>query len=307
MMAMNLFLAFLFVLLVAQPTPAPAQTQTQSDSDVCYDPNATDQATIAACTRVIQSGVTGTKLSDAYNNRATGYIDTYQDDLALADENQAILNNPNNAQAYNNRGLIYVRKSLLGSAILDYTQAIRVKPDYAHAFLNRGDAHFFNNDIDLAVVDYNQAIQLEPNNGNTYAHRGYAFVTTGRYDAAAVDLQHAISINPRFADPILWLHVARMRSAVDDKVEFQRNSANLSSTEWPASIVAFYLGNETADAMLASASTANRRCEANFHYGEWLLANKHVAPARTHLQTSTQVCTVRYFEGSTARAELKRL
>ncbi len=232
---MKFFFALLCVMLAVRPAWAQSPPQTtQSDSDICYDPNASDQATIAACTRVIQTGVTGTKLSDAYNNRATGYMNTNQDDLALADENQAILNNPNNAQAYNNRGLIYVRKALLGSAILDYTQAIRVKPDYAHAYLHRGDAHFVNNEIDLAVVDYTQAIQLEPSDANNYAHRGYAFVSTARYDAAAVDLQQAISLSPRFADPVLWLHVARMRAGADDKVEFERNSANLSTTEWPA-------------------------------------------------------------------------
>jgi lipoprotein NlpI len=300
---MKFFLAFLFLLLAAHP----ALAQTQSDSDVCYDPNASDSATIAACTRVIQAGVTGIKLSDAYNNRATGYINTYQDDLALADENQAILNNPNNAQAYNNRGLIYFRKVLLGSAILDYTQAIRVKPDYAHAFLNRGDAHFVNNENDLAMVDYNQAIQLETNNANSYAHRGYALVATARYDAAAVDLQRAINLKPRFADPVLWLHVARMRSGADDKIEFERNSANLSTTEWPAQVVNFYLGSMTGEALLAAASTTGRRCEANFYYGEWLLANKRVAQARTHMQSAAQVCTVYYYQGPAARAELKRL
>src|SRR5579872_1842059 len=251
--AMKFLFALFCVLLAVQP--AWAQTQTQSDSDVCYDPNASDQATIAACTRVIQSGVTGTKLSDAYNNRATGYINTHQDDLALSDENQSILNNPNNAEAYNNRGLIYVRKALLGSAILDYTQAIRVKPDYAHAYLNRGIAHYANNENDLAVVDFNQAIQLEPNSSSNYAHRGYAFVATGRYDAAAADLQRAITLSPRFAYPVLWLHIARMRSGVDDKVEFERNTANLSTTDWPTQVVTFYLGSMTADGMLATATT----------------------------------------------------
>ncbi len=302
---MKFFLGLLCILLAMQP--ALAQTTTQSDSDVCYDPNASDQATIAACTRFIQSGITGTTLSAAYNNRATGYINTHQDDLALADETQAILNNPNNAQAYGNRGLIYFRKALLSAAILDYTQAIRLKPDYAHAFLNRGNAHYANNENDLAVLDYNQAIQLDPNDALGYARRGYVFVTTARYDAAAVDLQHAITINPRTAYPVLWLHVARMRSGADDKVEFERNTINLSTADWPAQVVTFYLGTMTADAMLASASSASRRCEAHFYYGEWLLAKKRAALARTHLQSSAQVCTVTFYEGTAARAELKRL
>jgi len=290
-------------LLAAQP--AFAQT-TQSDSDVCYDPNATDQATITACTRVIQSGVTGAKLSAAYNNRATGYIGTNQDDLALADENQAILYNPNNAQAYNNRGGIYVRKALLGSAILDYTQAIRAKPDYAHAYLNRGDAHFINNELNLAEVDYNQTLQLEPTNVNAYIHRGYVFVTTARYDAAVADLQHAITLNPRFWGPVLWLHIAHLRAGGDDKLEFARNASTVSTTAWPAPIVAFYLGNTTGDALLAAATTTDQRCEANFYLGEWLLANKRVAEARTHLQSSAQICTTAFYEGPAARAELNR-
>jgi tetratricopeptide (TPR) repeat protein len=300
-------LRILFGLFCALLIVQPAFAQTQSDSDICYDPNASDQATIAACTRVIQSGITGTKLSDAYNNRATGYINTNQDDLAFADENQAILYNPNNAQAYRNRGLLYYRKALIGSSIIDYTQAIRVKPDYANAFVGRGNSYFANNQSALAILDYNQAIQLDPNNTNAYAYRGYALVTTAKYDAAATDLQHAISLNPRLAYSVLWLHVARMRSGFDDKVEFGGNASSLSTTAWPGSIVTFYLGNTTGDGLLTDATTPNRRCEANFFYGEWLLAKRRNAEARTHFQTATQVCTVTFFEGPAARAELQRL
>lgn len=297
----------LFGLLCALLAVQPALAQTQSDSDICYDPNASDQATIAACTRVIQSGTTGTKLSDAYNNRATGYINTNQDDLAFADENQAILYNSNNPQAYRNRGLLYYRKGLLGSAIIDYAQAIRVKPDYVNAFVGRGNAHFANNENDLALADYNQALQLDQNNANAYARRGYALVTAARYDAAAVDLQRAISISPRYPYPVLWLHVARMRSGVDDKAEFGGNASSLSTTSWPAQIVTFYAGNMTGDGMLASASTTGNRCEANFYYAEWLLAKRRDTPARTHFRTATQICTVTSYEGPAARAELQRL
>jgi rhomboid protease GluP len=63
----------------------------------------------------------------------------------------------------------------------------------------------------------------------------------------------------------------------------------------------------TGDGMLASASTTNNRCEANFYYGEWLLAKRRDAVARTHFQTAAQVCTVTSYEGPAARAELKRL
>ena len=308
---MKILIALLSVLLVAQPataqTQAPTQAPAQTDSQVCYDPNASDQATIDACTRFIKSGITGTTLSAGYQNRATGYIGTHQDDLALADENQAILYDPNNAQAYNNRGGIYYRKGLLSTAILDYTQAIRVKSDYANAYLNRGNAHFANGENDLAVVDYNQAIQLDPKVANYYDRRGYAFVTTGRYDAAIVDFQHSITLSPRFAYAVLWLHIARMRSGTDDKVEFEQNSANLSTTDWPAPVVNFYLGTMTADALLAKATTPGHRCEANFYYAEWLLAHKRDALARPHFQTAAKLCEVTFYEGPAARAELQRL
>ena len=57
---------------------------------LCDSPESSADQTIAGCSALIKAGVmSGTDLSDTYNNRADGYLAKKQYDLAIADENKA--------------------------------------------------------------------------------------------------------------------------------------------------------------------------------------------------------------------------
>ncbi|NJM66293.1 MAG: tetratricopeptide repeat protein [Acaryochloris sp. RU_4_1] len=60
---------------------------------------------------------------------------------AIADLDQAIELNPENAFAYNNRGNTYYALQKYPQAIAEYDKAIALNPDYAEAYFNRGLAH----------------------------------------------------------------------------------------------------------------------------------------------------------------------
>jgi tetratricopeptide (TPR) repeat protein len=49
-------------------------------------------------------------------------------DRAIADYNQALTINPQDAEAYNNRGNAWRNKGDFDRAIADYTQALRINP-----------------------------------------------------------------------------------------------------------------------------------------------------------------------------------
>ena len=80
--------------------------------------------------------------------------------------NQAIEQNPNDADAYYHRGLAY--QSQPDYAILDYNKAIRLRPDFAEAYHYRGDAYLAKADYDNAISDYTQVLKLKPNYSFAY-------------------------------------------------------------------------------------------------------------------------------------------
>ena len=83
-------------------------------------------------------------------------------DKALANLNEAIQLNPNDAIAFYDRGLSYFYKGDFDRAIADYDEAIQLNPAYVAAFNNRGLAYNNKGDFDRAMADYNEAIQLNP-------------------------------------------------------------------------------------------------------------------------------------------------
>ena len=73
-----------------------------------------------------------------YNNRGVAWANKGNLDNAIADYNEAIRLDPNNADAYYNRGIAWGRKGNLDNAIADYNEVIRLNPNFADAYYNRG-------------------------------------------------------------------------------------------------------------------------------------------------------------------------
>jgi tetratricopeptide (TPR) repeat protein len=68
---------------------------------------------------------------NAYINRASAYVYTGQNELAIADANKAIDLNPNHGMAYNNRGAALLAKGELKKAKLDFDIACGLKVELA--------------------------------------------------------------------------------------------------------------------------------------------------------------------------------
>jgi hypothetical protein len=79
---------------------------------------------------------------------------------AIADLDQAIELNPENAFAYNNRGNTYYALQKYPQAIAEYDKAISLKPDYAEAYFNRGLTHTLMGNKVQAAQDRLKAKQL---------------------------------------------------------------------------------------------------------------------------------------------------
>ena len=131
-----------------------------------------------------------------YDGRGRVFADKGDLDLALEDFNQAIRRNPNAFATYNQRGGVFQRKGDNVRAIADFTQAIRLNPNYAVAYYNRGSRYLNRDEFDLAIADFNEVIRINPNHAPAYNNRGRTFDRKGDYDKAIADFNTAIHIEP---------------------------------------------------------------------------------------------------------------
>jgi len=155
---------------------------------------------IAACTQIINGqGETAQNQAMGYNNRGMAYRAKGDLDRAIADYNEAIRLDPQDAADFNNRGVAYGAKGDLDRAIADYNEAIRLDPKYATALRNRGGAYGAKRDLDRAIADYNEAIRLDPKYAGTFNDRGVAYRAKGELDRAIADHSEAIRLDPKYA------------------------------------------------------------------------------------------------------------
>ena len=123
--------------MVALALSGAARAQSRDENWAwCKDTN--PHFSISACTALIQSGrETATGLAVAFYNRGNAYNKNGRYDRAIADYDQAIRLDPNQAHAFRNRGAVYAAKGQYDRAIQDYDQAILLDPHDAGAFNNR--------------------------------------------------------------------------------------------------------------------------------------------------------------------------
>src|ERR1043166_6935744 len=173
--------------LLATVLAAPALAD---DWEVCAK-GAGDDA-IAACTRAIKSGTyNGKTLALAYSNRGVEWRAKGELAKAIADYDEAIKHDPQQAAAYNNRGIAYASAAEYDKAIADYDKAIELNPTYASALNNRGLAYFNAGQQQRAIADYDAAIKIEPDAGHLN-NRGYAYAARAQYDRAIQDFEGAV-------------------------------------------------------------------------------------------------------------------
>ncbi len=113
---------------------------------------------------------------------------------------------------------------------------------------------------------------------------------------------------------ILLLHLAKAKLGRNDDQELRRAVDAVGSSEWPAPVLAFYLGRVTRDQLFDAAGEGpdhktreGQRCEANFYAGEQAALYRKTADARDLLETAQRNCPEHFFEAAAATAELGRL
>jgi tetratricopeptide (TPR) repeat protein len=104
--------------------------------------------------------------ADAYRDKAQWDFDAYladgtYEDRAIADYDEGLRLQPNNAAALRNRGFLNTRRQRYDRAIQDFDEAIRLNPNVAASFSGRAYALRFVGQYDRAIADYRKALTLQ--------------------------------------------------------------------------------------------------------------------------------------------------
>lgn len=153
--------------------------------------------------------------AELYNIRGTIRSERGEQDLALADCNEAIRLDPRPAHVWNNRGNIWRAKGDHNKAIVDFNQAIRLDPDYQLAYKNRGNVWSDKGAFDKAIVDYTEAIRLAPTDADAFNNRGSMHMQKGTYDKATADWNEAMRLDPK--SPSAYNNLAWLLATCPDK------------------------------------------------------------------------------------------
>jgi tetratricopeptide (TPR) repeat protein len=251
-------------------------------------------------------------LAGAYYDRGNAWRGKADLQRAVADYSTAIKLKPDYADAYNNRGTAYQLAGQYPKALADFAVAIRLAPNDPSAYYNRAKVYRDLGRYDDAVADYDSLLYLTPNFASGYNGRAYANFAAGRFAATANDLKRSLAIDGKQSYPVLWLHLARLRSHQSDSDEFAANLGRLDTRTWPRPIASFLARRLSAAELLMAAqlgdakTRANRVCDANFFLGEDAVAAGQASDARRYFQAARKACPTASPSYTGAIAELRR-
>jgi len=249
-----------------------------------------------------------------------GLADIEADRQGVLDACDRVLDTPELAedkrvQALAKRASIYAYARDFEAAIADFSAIIAHKPDDAFAYAGRGNVYLIDGSMARAIADLDEAIKLDPNFGGAYNLRGLANFYLGDMGRASADFRRAYKMDLENPYLLLWFYMAENRAGrgMRADAELQKGLANLKLDDWPAPVLALFLGEVSVHEFLATAPQGNdqaareRRCEIYFYAGEdQLMAGKPELAAelfRSVLDTGVD----NFKEYRAATAELARL
>lgn len=117
-------------------------------------------------------------------------------DQAVAEYQEAISIDPDYAEAHNNLGIAYDDQGKPDEAIAEYQEAIRINPDYALAHYNLALAYYAQGKPDEAIAAYKEVIRVDPDSADAHYNLGITYYDQGKLDEAIAAWQEAIRIEP---------------------------------------------------------------------------------------------------------------
>ena len=229
----------ILILLTAALWSAPSLAQSRAQlGPLCTTDTTPADQQIDACNKIIALKVfSGENLATIYFWRAVGWNKKGNYNQVIADASEAIRLHPNVA-AYNLRGSAYYDKGEDDIAIADFNDALRIGPPSGIIFHNRGNAWRSKGEYAKAIADYDQSIKLGPPSAFSWQNRGISKRALGDLDGALADINEAIRLDPTLPQPLtsralIW----RARGDLDRAIADTTEAIRLAKAKAPVNIM----------------------------------------------------------------------
>jgi tetratricopeptide (TPR) repeat protein len=141
----------------------------------------------------------------AWNNLGLIYLQTRQNDKAIAAFQKQIEVSPYDEYAYNNLGRAYWSDRKYDDAVKAFSKQIENNPLDKFAHSNLGAMYEEWHKYDLAVPELEKAASLNPDAAELQVSLGDAYLNLGQDDKALAAFDHAVELN---ASPLVWNNIA---------------------------------------------------------------------------------------------------
>jgi TonB family protein len=183
----------LLLLLIAASWPGCALSD---DASSCSDQKADADVRITACTAVLQTGKQDKRgKSRVLTSRGASHYQKEDFDEALADLDEAVKNDPNNANAFAQRGSTHWARLEDEQAFKDFDKALRLDTTPERLVL-RARRYIDIMQSDAAIADLTRAIAIDSRMSEAYRYRGVAHGQKKEFDLAIADLDRTLQIDP---------------------------------------------------------------------------------------------------------------
>jgi tetratricopeptide (TPR) repeat protein len=233
---------------------------------------------------------------EAHNNLGGVLFQKGNVDEAIAQYQEALQINPNDAVVHNSLGSALFQKGGVDEAIAQYQTALQINPDFADAHYNFGIALFKMGQVDEAIVHYQKALQIKPDYAEACNNLGNALLQKGRVDEAITHCQTALQIKPDYAEAHINLGNALLQKGqVDEAIVHYQTALQIKPDDAEA---CYNLGNALlqkgdVDEAIVHYQTALQikpdNAEAHNNLGNALLKKGDVDEAIAHYQKALQI------------------
>jgi Tfp pilus assembly protein PilF len=210
------------------------------------------------------------------NNRGMYQQNQGKFDDAIVDFTRAVERDPNYFVAYANRGFTFLQQENADAAEADFSQSLKINPQQPFVYNLRAQAKIAKGDTAGAIKDQQSAVELSPKDPVALGDLGFVMSFAEDYAGALAPLDAALAIDPEFKHLNPWRIIALQRLGKTDglKERFKESlSKDYKQRSWVDHLIAFLLGSESPDQLLAAAQLAkdplktDQTCEACYFIG----------------------------------------
>ncbi len=151
---------------------------------------------VKSCLAVVDSGVMGEDLANAWADVAYADLELHEYEAAVIAAGKGIDADPRVWENYDNRGSAYLHLHKYDLALIDLNAAIERAPNQSDPVGMRGALELVQNNAAAALADLDKAIELDADNAQAHAFRARFHHETGRQDLADADIKELQRIDP---------------------------------------------------------------------------------------------------------------